>query len=71
VQATHRALRQTSAALASGAAFLDRRRQAVVVTSSQGRTRAITGCCWPKGIWRGSVLAACCEGSLRCRRRTG
>jgi len=36
VQATHRALRQTSEALASGAAFLDRRRQAVVVTSSPG-----------------------------------
>src|SRR2546422_2605872 len=31
----------------------------------------ITGCCWPKGISRGGVLAACCEGSRRCRSRTG
>jgi len=33
--------------------------------------RVITGCCWPKGISRGSVLAACFEGSRRCRSRTG
>ena len=33
--------------------------------------RVITGCCWPKGISRGGVLAACCEGSRPCRSRTG
>src|SRR5258708_36921951 len=33
--------------------------------------RGITGCCWPKGISRGSVLAACCEGWPRFRCRTG
>src|SRR5712692_5910867 len=33
--------------------------------------RATIGCSWPKGISRGSVLAACCEGSRRCRSRTG
>ncbi len=27
--------------------------------------RVITGCCWPKGISRGRVLAACFEGSRR------
>src|SRR5712692_1583485 len=33
--------------------------------------RAITGCFWPKGISRGGVFAACCEGSRCCRCRTG
>src|SRR5713101_3749573 len=32
--------------------------------------RATIGCCWPKGTSRGSALAACCEGSRRCRCRT-
>jgi len=33
--------------------------------------RVIIGCCWPKGISPGGVLAACFEGSRRCRSRTG